>query len=849
MKLLQTENMKRALLFLILMLSSFGVASAQSAFDIRGRIVDGSNGEAVGFATVCAVRDSTVVSAVAADAEGRFSLTVKERGEYTLNVSAVGCTPVSQSITVEKPLTDAGDLPLTQDVAIDDVVLTIQKPLVVADAEKMSYSVEDDPQAATSTLDEIIRKVPQLSLDAEGNVLLNGKSDYKILVNGRTSTSMGSNFKEIIKSMPASQIKRIEVITSPSTKYDAEGAGGMLNLITNRERREGYNGNVGAGATYGAYMGVNGNARIALQKNKFAFSFNAYWNINKNKDALQQSMSGEYFDADYLHYLDNRSTSGFSSQNFGASTEMSYQIDTLDLLTFEASYWGGLWRNKTHQTFDYRDAADERSLYYEMNENSHGPYNEISAGLNYQHTFAGNEEHTLTVSDAWSFDPGGSERSRMMYENALDYGMPYPEYDYGQEKNSRSSMMENTLQVDYYNPITKRHTVEGGLKHILRNSRQYNENRDINREGYDDGDMRYMQNILALYAGYAFSLDKLQARVGTRIEQTWNDAHVENNTLAEAATDRTPAQYERVKYSYGNRMFNVVPYLSLTYMPAQGHSLSLSYTQRLRRPSVYMLSPYETVSPNSISTGNPDLKAAVSHTLSLRYGYYANKWSADLSTVAGFSGNSIESYSEVRQTADGKSTYMYTSYSGAVKYQFYNATLSLSYRPSQVFNASLSGSAGWGRYLLASKGIDTEDWRYDVSLNTTTRLWKGASLTIGGMLQSGGASLGYKSGMAYYYYGQLSQSFLKESLQVSLVAVNPFNRYMKYDYEEHTSTYRTAAFMRSPSRMFSLRLTWRFGNYRVGVKSTNRSINNDDISSGGKGGSGGNAGSVGVPSM
>lgn len=840
--------MKRVLLFLILMLSAYGAASAQSAFDIRGRIVDAATGEAVGFATVCAVRDSTVVAAVAADAEGRFTLRVKAQGEYSLNVSAVGCTPLSQRIAVDKPLTDAGDLSLTQDVTIDDVVLTIQKPLVVADAEKMTYSVEDDPQAATSTLDEIIRKVPQLSLDAEGNVLLNGKSDYKILVNGRTSTSMGTNFKEIIKSMPASQIKRIEVITSPSTKYDAEGAGGMLNLITNRERFEGYNGNVGAGVSYGAFLGLNGNARIALQKNKFAFSFNVYLNGNKNMDAMQQSMSSEYFDADYLHYLDDNSTADFLNRNYGASTEMSYQIDTLNLLTFEASYWGGKWRNSTQRTFFYRDASDVPSLCYDMNEVSQGPYNDISAGLNYQHTFAGNNEHTLTVSDAWSFNPGGCAHSRMRYENAFNYGEPYPQYDYGQEKASRSTLMENTLQIDYYNPVTKRHTVEGGLKHILRNSRQYNENSDIDRDGYDDGDMRYMQNILALYAGYAFSLDKLQARVGTRIEQTWNDAHVENNILTEAATDQTPAQYKREKYSYGNRMFNVVPYLSLTYMPAQGHSLSLSYTQRLRRPSVYELSPYETVSPNAVTTGNPHLKAAISHSISLRYGYYANKWSADLSTVAGFSGNSIESYSEVRQTADGASSYMYTSYSGEVNYQFYNATLSLSYRPSQVFNASLSASAGWGRYLLASKNIDTEDWRYDVSLNTTTRLWKGSSLTIGGMVQSGGAALGAKAGLAYYYYGQLSQSFLKESLQVSLVAVNPFNRYMKYNFEQHTSTYRTFASLRAPVRTFALRLTWRFGNYRVGVKSTNRSINNDDISR--SSGSGGNAAPAGgIPSM
>ena len=111
---------------------------------------------------------------------------------------------------------------------IDQVTVTIQKPLVTADAEKTTYSVEDDPQAASSTLEEILRKVPQLTIDAEGNVKLNGQSDFKVLVNGRSS-AMFKNFKDVIRSMPASQIKKIEVITEPSMKYDAEGAGGIIN--------------------------------------------------------------------------------------------------------------------------------------------------------------------------------------------------------------------------------------------------------------------------------------------------------------------------------------------------------------------------------------------------------------------------------------------------------------------------------------------------------------------------------------------------------------------------------------------------------------------------------------------
>jgi hypothetical protein len=186
---------------------------------------------------------STAVAAVAADAQGRFELSAEAAGDYRLQITMVGYNPETQPVTLRTAATDAGTIRLRQGVDIDQVTVTIQKPLVTADAEKTTYSVEDDPQAASSTLEEILRKVPQLTIDAEGNVKLNGQSDFKVLVNGRSS-AMFKNFKDVIRSMPASQIKKIEVITEPSMKYDAEGAGGIINIITARKEFDGYNGSL-----------------------------------------------------------------------------------------------------------------------------------------------------------------------------------------------------------------------------------------------------------------------------------------------------------------------------------------------------------------------------------------------------------------------------------------------------------------------------------------------------------------------------------------------------------------------------------------------------------------------------
>ena len=162
-----------ALLLSAAMLLCLHPAAAQQPNTLTGTVTDSASGKAVGYATVSLQRDSvTVVNAVAANSDGRFSHKAPETGDYQLCITMVGYTPYKQAVEVPASGKALGKIAITQGVEVGDVVIEVQKPLVMADAEKTTYSVEDDPQASTSTLDEIIRKVPQLSLDGDGNVLL-----------------------------------------------------------------------------------------------------------------------------------------------------------------------------------------------------------------------------------------------------------------------------------------------------------------------------------------------------------------------------------------------------------------------------------------------------------------------------------------------------------------------------------------------------------------------------------------------------------------------------------------------------------------------------------------------------
>ena len=327
--------MRRLLLSAIASLLVFA-ASAQTVF--KGNVKVADKGTAIGYATVAAVRDSLVLAATSSTSAGFFELAVKGDGKCKIEVSSVGYSPVVKEVSLGGGTVDLGDIFLSEGVDVDAVVLTVQKPIVTSDAEKLTYSVEDDPEAGSSTFEDIIRKVPQLSIDSEGKVKLNGQSDYVVLVNGRKSGSMSRNFDEVIKSMPASSIKRIEVITNPSMKYSAEGVGGVLNIITDRSSLDGYNGSVSAGFRnyFDNTWGTNESVNFSLQRGRFALTSAFYYSQSWAGDSFYGGEDGTINNLVEGAGYDHMTMSGrrkFDMRNLYGNVNASFQIDSLNRLT------------------------------------------------------------------------------------------------------------------------------------------------------------------------------------------------------------------------------------------------------------------------------------------------------------------------------------------------------------------------------------------------------------------------------------------------------------------------------------------------------------------------------------
>ena len=223
------------LLFVVL---SLAVASAAFATVVRGRFVEAVSGDAMVSVPYKVFAGADTVHPVVfdvSDAEGRFSTNLHP-GKYRLKTEYVGKKPLSIEFTAANSATDLGDLELLEvGEMLSEVTVVATKDLISSDGAKLTYDVERDPSSGTNTVMEMLRKVPMVTVDGEDNIKVKGDSNFKIYINGKPDPMLSGDPKNILKSMPASSIKKIEVITDPGAKYEAEGTAGILNIITDKK--------------------------------------------------------------------------------------------------------------------------------------------------------------------------------------------------------------------------------------------------------------------------------------------------------------------------------------------------------------------------------------------------------------------------------------------------------------------------------------------------------------------------------------------------------------------------------------------------------------------------------------
>lgn len=788
---------------------------------VKGQVTDSLTAEPVAYATLRISRSSdsgNVVKAFATDDKGRFNFDMTEAGDYQLEVHYVGKQTFSSQFKVEKNGTiDLGVLSMKEgEHAFSEVVVSAAKPLVMVDLDKITYNIEEDPDSKSNNVLEMLKKVPLVTVDGEENIQLKGSSNFKIYMNGKPSNMISSNPKEVLKSMPANTVKDIQIITDPGAKYDAEGVTGIINIVTQKQSSlGGYTASLRAGAN--TLGGFSGGAYLMMKYGKIGFTGNYNYYEYKSPSGGSYSERIDYVNS-ATRYLREDGTNKYDGSGQYGSGELSFELDTFNLINVAFNRYGGDGVSSSLMMVELRDQDDILQKNYRRDGSSTNEYGSTDFNVDYQRTFQ-TPDRLFTTSYRFSLSPSDwSNASTVSY--LMNDGTP----DEQQQQFSEASMKEHTFQVDYTTPFAKIHTLETGLKYILRlngsnsGTSLFDPSTDIWNEVYSDIDeFEHRSGIASAYGSYSMKLKKWGVKAGLRYEGTDISAIYPLNT---------DLNFD-VPYNH-----NLVPSATVTYQIKPMQNIRFGYNMRIMRPSISQLNPYvNSFNSNFVSYGNPDLKPVESHSINLNYGYYHPKFNINANASYNFANNSIERITTIDSNGVSNTTYDNIGENKRVNLSSY-----LSWNPTTKLR--IFGNL-WGNHvdIRANNNTGLSNNGFSGGLyggGSYTLPWELRLSAFGGYF---GPQISLQGkGSTYSFHNiSLNKSFLDKKLDIRLTASNPFQKESRYANYQETTEYKLESVNYYAARQFELSVSYRFGEMKEQIKKTRRGITNDDLMSSGSG--------------
>lgn len=788
------------------------LSMAAGPFCVEGVVTD-SIGEGEPFATlrVFTLSDSVKPAVMGLTGEdGSFRLDLPRGGDYRLNVSATGKDEVSRVFAVDAaaPCAILGEIPLsTPENLLGVVEVTAQRPLVSREIDRIGYDVQADSESKTTQLDEMLKKVPLVTVEADGTVKVKGSTDFKIYKNGRPNNSFTKNAKDIFKSIPASMIKKIEVITDPGAREEAEGVGAILNIVTLENTTvRGVMGSAGLN-----FSSVNlvpqTNIWLTSQVDKVTFSVSGGLGAMNRKQTKNHTEEWREYEqtGDKLFTKSTSRNPGLMGWGNG---ELSYEIDSLNLITAEFGVFDYSLDVGYNSVTEMTSATGETLYSYRSNAHRK-PYGylDFNGSANYQHLTRRKGE-TFTLSYAFS-----TTRQRQDgytdYVDAVNFPLPYTRLD--QEFDLRFA--EHTVQADWSRPFGNIHKLDVGGKFIYRDNHSITDYdyRDYRR---DHTDFTHATSISALYADYRASLGRWSFRGGLRYEYSHLSAKFKDGTQS----------------PFSANLNDIVPSASMAWNATDASSFKLSYSSSIRRPGIAYLNPAVSESVTEISQGNPDLKSARYQNVTFTYGLIRQRLNLNFGLSYGFTSSGII---QVQETTGNitRSTYANDGRNHGISPSLY-----LSWTPTGKTSVMMNINTSWSKEENPSLGLSASGWSgyaycrlsqklpAKINLSVNMNYWRsGKSIYNERVVSRFADSFGYGLG--------IDRSFLKDDrLTVRISAHDFFMPRRRYESRPVNMGYtgRTISYSETQAVVF-IGANLRFGSLNVSVKKVAKSISNDDL--------------------
>jgi outer membrane receptor protein involved in Fe transport len=817
---------------------------------ISGSVIDSVTKKPLDYATVSIFRSGgkAPINGVLTDEKGNFKLDGIHPGKYKITIVFVGYPAKTIDPIVTTPAKPDNNMGLIRiapsSKLLKEVSVVGQAPLVESRIDKIVYNAEKDLTSAGGNATDVLQKVPLVNVDINGNVSIRGDQNVRVLINGKPSGAMSASLSDVLKTIPADQIKTIEVITSPSAKYDAEGTAGIINIVTKQKNVSGISGSVSGGI---GTRQNNGNFNLNYNKNRFSLSANLGGNLTWpqtslttfdqtiNTPAIPATATTAATAASDLH---NYNTSSSTIKRYGAigSINANYDFNSFNNIasTFRLNE-GGFNTNGTG-TYNQMNLLDNSlSQIYTGSTYSHNHFGGFDWSIDYTHKFK-KEGHEISVSGQWSHSVTNTD-----YQNRFTAINP------NQNGDNDGTNNEYTLQLDYTLPISKVLKLEAGGKTI---QRRINSNYDIFSTNYTGGDVvrdslnsnlyDYNQNVYAGYAVLTFTLPKnYSILAGSRLEYT-----------AIKGDPQDPYQSQRsalyqVLEPFTSDYYTYIPSLTLQKKIGASNTIKLSYSKRIQRPSLTFLNPFINRSNEENQTvGNPHLGPETSSTVELNYNTFIKSSVLNFSVYYKHTNNLVEGIAlpitDVinKDTIHGtRTTYTNVGNNNSIGASFFgsvNPIKILTIRTSvNVFTydpnptgASAAQASQTGTYF-----------QYSLFGSGSLTFNSGLVMELFGFENSPRRTIqGTNPSFGIYAFG-IRKQFNNKRSSIGLNTVQPFSKYKYFDQSISSPIFSQTSSTAFPFRSFGITFSHSFGKLSFSnPQQPKKGVNNDDLKQGDQGG-------------
>ncbi|MES2458754.1 MAG: outer membrane beta-barrel protein [Bacteroidota bacterium] len=787
----------------------------QSNYQILGTVKDSVKNELVQYATII-LQDSLGkgLKSTFTDVNGKFHFDSLANRHYTISIASMGYEnrQIDVLANTNEVVRNLGLLYIYEaNVALKQVNVVGTRPILKQEIDRLTYDVQADPESKIRNVLDIMRKIPLLSVDAEDEIKLKGSPNYRIFINGKPSSMMAKSPKDVLRSMSASNIQKIEVITTPPAKYEGEGLAGIINIITYKNIENGYSGNINSSYRL-PVGGISNSGSFVVKKGKFGASL--VGGISNYNSPNSDRFSDRTTTGVNPTFLSQDRVNNFDSQYRYLTSLISFEIDSLNLFSGEVSINNGSYKSHNNQNSRLFDQYNSIIQSYTVENLLINPWTGLDVGLNYQLGFKKKKDKLLTLSYKLSNTTDNTDY-RLTLDNQFNYAAP----DFLQINNSKA--FEQTIQLDYVN-IYGDLKIESGIKGIFRKNES-----DYQYSSYDDLSSTYQlqadksnifsndQNIYGIYNSYLYSKDNLSIQAGARLERT---------TLSSI--------FSRGSSEVKDEYYNLIPAISSTFkFDESNQALNIGYTQRIQRPNIWNLNPFvDRSNPNIEVAGNPNLRPVKSNNLIINYSNF-KKLSLNIGVGYSFANNTIQQV----YTFDTATDITRTTFDNIGKEQQLSLDFNISYPITAKLNFSAGGNLSylWLEGLVDNILIRNQGLKGVAFGKLAYNINQGMHLNADVNYQSANITLQGRFRPNVYSSFSVDKALFGSKFFLAASISNPFGKFRDFSSVTQGNDFTQTNTSRNYFRGVTFSLNYKFGKSDNSVKKNVRSINNDD-STGGK---------------